>query len=81
MSLYCVTGTVEDKEEDDVNHGFLHLTRRFNPSSSTYLTLDEVATLVLRLELRLEHGGFAMELLVVFSRERFFFEFNSLLFS
>lgn len=48
----------------------------------TYLRLEEVATLVLRLELRLEHGGFWIELLVVFSRERFiFFEFNSLLFS
>lgn len=41
---------------------------------------EEVATLVLRLELRLEHGGFWMELLVVFSScwERFFFECNSL---
>ena len=45
------------------------------PRSATYLTLDEVTRLVFRLELRLEHGGFAMELLVVFSSERFFFSF------
>lgn len=47
-------------------------------SETQYLTLEEVATLVLRLELRLEHGGLLIELLVVFSRERFFFAFASL---
>lgn len=46
-----------------------------------YLILEEVTRLVFKLELRLEHGGFAMELLVVFNRDRFFFEFNSLLLS
>lgn len=47
----------------------------------TYPMLEVVATLVFKLEFRLEQGGFAIELLVVFSRDRFFFEFNSLLFS